>query len=102
MPERRPANIWIRREHAAILIMSSTAAHSARAIEVIAIQRLWYEKTPSTVVCIFLVFTSQILGYGVAGMMRKILVYPTKASTTCIFLFWFRFLFVVSCCCCCF
>ena len=80
--------------------MSSTAAHSARAIEVIAIQRLWYEKTPSTVVCIFLVFTSQILGYGVAGLMRKILVYPTKASTTCNFPPRSRFLKADPCCCC--
>jgi hypothetical protein len=66
------------KEHAAILIMSSTAARSAMAAEVIAVQRLWYNKTPNAAVCIFLIFSSQILGYGVAGLLRKILVYPTK------------------------
>jgi hypothetical protein len=68
------------KEHAAILIMSTTAAHSARAIEVLAVQKLWYDKLPSPAVCIFLIFSSQTLGYGVSGVMRKILVYPTKVS----------------------
>lgn len=68
------------KEHAAILIMSSTAARSAMAAEVIAVQRLWYTKTPNAAVCIFLIFSSQILGYGVAGLLRNILVYPTKVS----------------------
>jgi hypothetical protein len=66
------------KEHAAILIMSSTAAHSAMAAEVIAVQRLWYTKIPNAAVCIFLIFSSQVLGYGIAGLMRKIVVYPTK------------------------
>ncbi|RDW70319.1 hypothetical protein BP5796_08716 [Coleophoma crateriformis] len=66
------------KEHAAILIMSSTAARSAMAAEVIAVQRLWYSSVPNPAVCIFLIFSSQILGYGIAGLLRKILVYPTK------------------------
>jgi hypothetical protein len=66
------------KEHAALLIMSSTAARSAMAAEVIAVQRLWYTKTPNAAVCIFLIFSSQTLGYGIAGVLRKILVYPTK------------------------
>ncbi len=60
------------------MIVSSTAARSAMAAEVIAVQRLWYTKTPNAAVCIFLIFSSQILGYGIAGLLRKILVYPTK------------------------
>jgi hypothetical protein len=47
------------KEHAAILIMSSTAARSAMAAEVIAVQRLWYTKTPNAAVCIFLIFSSR-------------------------------------------
>lgn len=68
------------KEHVAILIMSSTAAHAAEAIEVIAVQKLWYNKIPNTAICIFLVFASQTLGYGIAGLMRNIIVYPTKVS----------------------
>jgi hypothetical protein len=70
------------KEHAAILIMSSTAAHAALAVKIIAVQRLWYDKTPSAGVCIFLTFASQTLGYGVAGLLRSILVYPTKVSNS--------------------
>lgn len=69
------------KEHAAILIMSSTAARSAMAAEVIAVQRLWYTETPNGAVCIFLIFASQTLGYGIAGVLRKILVYPTKVCS---------------------
>ena len=68
------------KEHAAILIMSSAAAQTAVAAEVIAVQRLWYTKTPNAAVCIFLIFSSQMLGYGVAGLLRRILVYPTKVK----------------------
>lgn len=70
------------KEHAAILIMSSTAARSAMAAEVIAVQRLWYTEVPNAAVCIFLIFSSQCLGYGIAGLLRKVLVYPTKVRSS--------------------
>ncbi|KAK8090769.1 OPT oligopeptide transporter protein-domain-containing protein [Apiospora phragmitis] len=66
------------KEHAAILIMSSTAAHSAKATQVLAVQKLWYHQLPHTAICILLIFSSQCLGYGIAGVLRKALVYPTK------------------------
>ncbi|KAK8127642.1 OPT oligopeptide transporter protein-domain-containing protein [Apiospora sp. TS-2023a] len=66
------------KEHAAILIMSSTAAHSAKATQVLAVQKLWYHQLPNTAICILLIFSSQCLGYGIAGVLRKALVYPTK------------------------
>ncbi|KAK8868122.1 OPT oligopeptide transporter protein-domain-containing protein [Apiospora arundinis] len=66
------------KEHAAILIMSSTAAHAAKATQVLAVQKLWYHELPNTVICILLIFSSQCLGYGIAGVLRKALVYPTK------------------------
>jgi hypothetical protein len=61
--------------------MSSTAAHSAMAAEAIAVQRLWYTKIPNTAVCMFLIFSSKVLGYGIASLMRKIIVYPTKVKS---------------------
>ncbi|KAK8118886.1 uncharacterized protein PG998_003512 [Apiospora kogelbergensis] len=66
------------KEHAAILIMSSTAAHAAKATQVLAVQKLWYHELPNTVICMLLIFSSQCLGYGIAGVLRKALVYPTK------------------------
>ncbi|TID15601.1 OPT superfamily oligopeptide transporter [Venturia nashicola] len=66
------------KEHAAIVVMSAAAANAPLAIEVLAVQRLYYGKTPSAVIGIFLIFASQCLGYGVAGLLRRTLVYPTK------------------------
>lgn len=41
-------------------------------------QKLWYNINPSPVIGIFLVLSTQMLGYGVAGILRKTLVYPSK------------------------
>jgi hypothetical protein len=58
--------------------MSAAAANAPLAIEVLAVQKLYYDKIPNAVICIFLIFASQCLGYGVAGLLRRTLVYPTK------------------------
>jgi hypothetical protein len=58
--------------------MSSAAANAPLAIEVLAVQKLWYNTTPNAAVGIFLIFSSQCLGYGIAGILRRTLVYPTK------------------------
>ncbi|THZ80396.1 OPT superfamily oligopeptide transporter [Aureobasidium pullulans] len=66
------------KEHAAITIMASAAAVSALATEALAAQALFYGGYPSVGAGIFIVLSSQLLGFGVAGMLRDILVYPTK------------------------
>ncbi|KAG9715190.1 OPT superfamily oligopeptide transporter, partial [Aureobasidium melanogenum] len=67
-----------RKEHAAITIMASAAAVSALATEALAAQALFYGGYPSKAARIFIVLSSQLLGFGVAGMLRDILVYPSK------------------------
>ncbi|KAG1725474.1 OPT oligopeptide transporter protein-domain-containing protein [Suillus paluster] len=67
-----------KKENAFIIIMSSAAANSALATEVLAVQRLYYNITPNAGSSIFLLFSSQLLGYGIGGMMRGILLYPSK------------------------
>ncbi|KAI0700199.1 OPT oligopeptide transporter [Cytidiella melzeri] len=71
-----PFNI---KEHAAIVIMASTAASVAIAMEIIAALDLFYNITLSPAVAIFQIFSSQMLGYGMAGILRTLLVYPTYA-----------------------
>jgi OPT family oligopeptide transporter len=66
------------KEHLAIVIMSSSASGAAAATEVLATQKLYYGIIPNPVVAILLLFSSQLLGYGMAGVLRKTLVYPTK------------------------
>ncbi|KZO97758.1 OPT superfamily oligopeptide transporter [Calocera viscosa TUFC12733] len=67
-----------KKEHAAIVIMASAAANSALGTEVLAVQRLYYDQTPNAGSSIFLLFCSQLMGYGMAGVMRSILLYPTR------------------------
>lgn len=58
--------------------MSSSASGAAYETEVLATQKLYYNIIPNTVVAILLLLSSQLLGYGMAGVLRKSLVYPTK------------------------
>ncbi|KAG0707311.1 OPT oligopeptide transporter protein-domain-containing protein [Suillus ampliporus] len=67
-----------KKENAFIVIMASASANSALGTEVLAVQRLYYNITPNPGASIFLLFSSQLLGYGIGGMMRGILLYPSK------------------------
>ncbi|KAF7973665.1 hypothetical protein HWV62_14640 [Athelia sp. TMB] len=67
-----------KKENAFIVIMASAAANSALATEVLAVQRLYYNITPNAGASIFLLFSSQLLGYGLGGLMRPVLLYPSK------------------------
>ncbi|GJN93053.1 hypothetical protein Rhopal_006098-T1 [Rhodotorula paludigena] len=65
------------KEHVAILIMSSTASSSAEAISVFATNDLYYNNSPNYGVAIFTLMGSQLLGYGIAGLLRSFCVFPT-------------------------
>ena len=64
------------KEHLAIVIMANSASISAQGIEVLAVEQLYYGNKLSGALSVFLLFSSQFLGYGIAGLMRKVLVYP--------------------------
>lgn len=66
------------KEHLAIVVMAGSASGAAYATEVLATQKLYYNVVPNAVVAILLLLSSQLLGYGMAGVLRKSLVYPTK------------------------
>ncbi|KAJ7158584.1 OPT oligopeptide transporter protein-domain-containing protein [Mycena filopes] len=67
-----------KKENAFIVIMAGAAANSALATEVLAVQRLYYEITPNPASSIFLLFASQLAGYGIGGLFRSVLLYPSK------------------------
>ncbi|KAH9476148.1 Oligopeptide transporter 9 [Psilocybe cubensis] len=69
-----PFNI---KEHVAITIFSTTAAESALAISIFAADELYYKLEPNVGVGIFTLIGSQLMGYGLGGIMRAFLVYPT-------------------------
>jgi OPT family oligopeptide transporter len=66
------------KEHAFVVIMSSASATAAVATEILAAQDLYYNSTPNAAASVFLVISSQLLGYGIAGLLRSVLVWPTK------------------------
>ncbi|KAJ3542748.1 hypothetical protein NMY22_g3390 [Coprinellus aureogranulatus] len=86
-----PFNI---KEHVAITIFASTAADSALAINIFAADDLFYgiqvwslayrfglpvliPPKPNAAIGIFTLIGSQLIGYGIGGLMRSFLVYPT-------------------------
>ncbi|EGO23267.1 hypothetical protein SERLADRAFT_450912 [Serpula lacrymans var. lacrymans S7.9] len=71
-----PFNI---KEHTCITMMASTASSSAFAIGVIATLDLFYNIKLNPAAAIFQSFASQLIGYGFAGILRSLLVWPTYA-----------------------
>ncbi|TFY51641.1 hypothetical protein EVJ58_g10458 [Rhodofomes roseus] len=71
-----PFNI---KEHVAISIMSTTASDQAIAISVFAAQDLYYHVAVNPAIGIFTLIASQLIGYGLVGLARDYLVYPTWA-----------------------
>ncbi|KAF8893178.1 OPT oligopeptide transporter protein-domain-containing protein [Gymnopilus junonius] len=71
-----PFNI---KEHTVIVIMSSTASSVATAMEIIAALDLFYDIHLNSAAAVFSIFATQMLGYGMAGLLRTLLVYPTYA-----------------------
>lgn len=67
-----PFNI---KEHLAITIMASASAVSALGIQIISVERLYFNNQLSAAVSIFLLLSSQFLGYGIAGLMRRTMLY---------------------------
>ncbi|KAJ5186100.1 Oligopeptide transporter OPT superfamily [Penicillium cf. griseofulvum] len=69
---------WNRKEHTAAVIMASAASVSALSTEALAVQKLYYGGYPNAAAGVFITISSQLIGYGVAGMMRNVLVHPTS------------------------
>ncbi|KAJ7107983.1 peptide transporter MTD1 [Mycena crocata] len=65
------------KEHVAITIFASTASGSALAISVFAADTLYFNIEPNAGVGVFTLIGSQLMGYGLGGIMRSFLVYPT-------------------------
>ncbi|KAF4614385.1 hypothetical protein G7Y89_g15352 [Cudoniella acicularis] len=66
------------KEHGFIVIMASAAATNAVSTEILAAQKLYYNQDPNAGAAIFLVISSQLLGFGIAGLLRSVLVQPSR------------------------
>ncbi|CAJ2510032.1 Uu.00g059320.m01.CDS01 [Anthostomella pinea] len=70
-----PFNI---KEHSIIVIMASVSFSVAYATDIILAQLVFYKQNFGIVFQLLLTVSTQSLGYGIAGMMRKFLVYPAS------------------------
>ncbi|KAI1502757.1 OPT oligopeptide transporter protein-domain-containing protein [Biscogniauxia marginata] len=70
-----PFNI---KEHSIIVIMASVSFSVAYATDIILAQLIFYKQNFGLVFQLLLTVSTQSLGYGIAGMMRKFLVYPAS------------------------
>ncbi|KAM7189257.1 putative opt family small oligopeptide transporter [Rhypophila sp. PSN 637] len=68
-----PFNI---KEHAIIVVMASVSFSVAYATDIILAQMVFYKQDFGILFQLLLTISTQSLGYGIAGMMRKFLVYP--------------------------
>jgi hypothetical protein len=58
--------------------MAGSAGSTPEAMMALAVQKLWYNMNPTPAIAIMLILSAQMLGYGMAGLLRETLVYPTK------------------------
>lgn len=70
-----PFNI---KEHSIIVVMAGVSFSIAYATDILIAQMSYYNQKFSVMFQILLVLSTQSLGYGIAGMMRRFLVYPAS------------------------
>ncbi|TPX37132.1 hypothetical protein SmJEL517_g01015 [Synchytrium microbalum] len=66
------------KEHTLIVIAASCGISVAYVIDVLSVQILYYKQDIGVVPSILLLWSTQCLGYGLAGLLRKWLVYPSQ------------------------
>ncbi|KAK4167580.1 putative sexual differentiation process protein [Cladorrhinum sp. PSN259] len=66
------------KEHAIIVVMASVSFGVAYATDIILAQKVFYKQDFGLMWQLFLTISTQSLGYGIAGMMRRFLVYPAS------------------------
>ncbi|KAF9410222.1 hypothetical protein BGZ76_005548, partial [Entomortierella beljakovae] len=68
-----PFNI---KEHVLITLTANCAQYAAYAVDITIIQKVFYKQDFGFLANLMLVFSTQILGFGMAGVLRRYLVYP--------------------------
>ncbi|KAF4969778.1 hypothetical protein FSARC_3055 [Fusarium sarcochroum] len=66
------------KEHAIIVVMASVSFSVAYATDIILAQLIFYKQNFGMTFQLLLTISTQSVGYGIAGMLRKFLVYPAS------------------------
>ena len=88
MPQRRFNTLGLRwslnpgpfnvKEHSIIVVMAGVSFTVAYATDIVLAQLVFYKQDFGLVFQVLMVVSSQSIGYGIAGMMRRFLVYPAS------------------------
>ncbi|KAI0202779.1 OPT oligopeptide transporter protein-domain-containing protein [Astrocystis sublimbata] len=70
-----PFNI---KEHSVIVVMASVSFSVAYATDIILAQLIFYKQDFGIMFQLLIILSTQSLGYGIAGLLRKFLVYPAS------------------------
>ncbi|WVQ69093.1 uncharacterized protein L199_007306 [Kwoniella botswanensis] len=73
-----PSRTFGLKEHALSSIMSTSSGNGAEAVQVFAAEKLYYANPSGKAVAILTVFSASILGYGLVGLMRSIIIHPSQ------------------------
>ncbi|KAG2213452.1 hypothetical protein INT47_009126 [Mucor saturninus] len=66
------------KEHVLITVMANCSYSTAYAVDIVVIQRIFYNQNLGYGGGLLLIWTTQFLGYGMAGLLRPYLVYPAE------------------------
>ena len=70
-----------KKEHLLIAILAGSGASAAYAGEIISVQELYYHQKLSTMGGLILLCTTQLIGFGLAGLLNRVLVRPTASES---------------------
>ncbi|KAH7098866.1 peptide transporter MTD1 [Auriculariales sp. MPI-PUGE-AT-0066] len=65
------------KEHAVATFIASTASSGSTAVNNFGVQRLFYDANPNAVTAVLATFSTACFGYGLVGLLRPLLVYPS-------------------------
>ncbi|KAF9323516.1 hypothetical protein BG006_001385, partial [Podila minutissima] len=66
------------KEHAIIGVMSYCASGTAFAVNIVIMQKFYLDQEKPFIARLFLVLSTQLLGYGMAGVLRRFLIRPPQ------------------------
>lgn len=72
-PNPGPFNV---KEHALVVVMANVSFGTAYATDIILAQKIFYKQDFGIAFQLLLTITTSSIGYGIAGVMRRFLVYP--------------------------
>ncbi|KAF9177149.1 hypothetical protein BGZ50_009080 [Haplosporangium sp. Z 11] len=64
------------KEHVLVTLTANCAGSIAYAVDITVIQKVWYKEDFGFLANFMLILSTQMLGYGMAGVLRRYLVYP--------------------------